>query len=86
MKLTLSSASAYLKLLLKPVFLRSALTTLLLAPLAARADLVAHLRFDGDLKDVNGHHDGRPVDPKLKRIGICFLPPGTISSAWTRER
>ena len=20
------------------------------------------------------------------RIGICFLPPGTISSAWTRER
>ena len=22
----------------------------------------------------------------LLRIGICFLPPGTISSAWTRER
>ena len=21
-----------------------------------------------------------------QRIGICFLPPGTISSAWTRER
>ncbi len=23
---------------------------------------------------------------RIKRIGICFLPPGTISSAWTRER
>ena len=22
----------------------------------------------------------------IERIGICFLPPGTISSAWTRER
>ena len=41
------------------------LTTLLLAPVAAHADLVAHLRFDGDLKDTTGRHDGRPVDPKL---------------------
>ena len=37
------------------------LTTLLLAPVAAHADLVAHLRFDGDLKDAAGRHDGRPV-------------------------
>ena len=28
------------------------LTALLLAPLAARADTVAHFRFDDDLKDV----------------------------------
>ena len=37
------------------------LTTLLLAPVAAHADLVAHLRFDGDLKDATGQHDGRPA-------------------------
>ena len=41
------------------------LTALLLAPLAAHADLVAHFRYDGDLKDVTGRHDGRPVDPNL---------------------
>ena len=48
-------------------FMKSSLTltALLLAPLAARADLVAHFRFEGDLKDVTGQHDGRPVDPKL---------------------
>jgi hypothetical protein len=40
------------------------LTALLLAA-AAHADLVAHLRFDGDLKDAAGRHDGRPVDAKL---------------------
>ena len=34
------------------------LTALLLAPMAARADLVAHFRFDGDLKDATGQHDG----------------------------
>ncbi len=34
------------------------LTALLLAPVAAHADLVAHLRFDGDLKDAAGRHDG----------------------------
>jgi hypothetical protein len=33
------------------------LTALLLAA-AAHADLVAHLRFDGDLKDAAGRHDG----------------------------
>ena len=65
MKLTLAAAYPHLKSVLKPVFLRSALTALLLAPLAARADLVAHFRFEGDLKDVTGQHDGRPVDPKL---------------------
>ncbi len=26
------------------------------------------------------------VRPRFERIGIRFLPPGTISSAWTRER
>ncbi len=29
--------------------------------------------------------NGKYADHR-KRIGICFLPPGTISSAWTRER
>ncbi len=41
------------------------LTALLLATSSAHADLVAHFRFDGDLKDAAGRHDGRPVDPKL---------------------
>ena len=45
--------------------MRPLLITLLLAPVAARADLVAHFRFDDDLKDVTGQHDGRPVDSKL---------------------
>ena len=42
------------------------LTALLLGSLPpARADLVAHFRFDSDLKDATGQHNGRPVDPKL---------------------
>ena len=42
------------------------LTALLLGSLPpARADLVAHFRFEGDLKDATGQHNGRPVDPKL---------------------
>ena len=45
---------------LKPIF--TFLAALLLAPLPAQADLVAHFRFDDDLKDVTGQHDGRPVD------------------------
>ncbi len=35
---------------MKPTLLL--LSVLLLAPVAAHADLVAHFRFDGDLKDV----------------------------------
>ena len=42
------------------------LTALLLGSLPpARAELVAHFRFDSDLKDATGQHNGRPVDPKL---------------------
>ncbi len=42
-----------------------ALIALLCAHPHARADLVAHFRFDSDLKDATGQHNGRPVDPKL---------------------
>jgi hypothetical protein len=55
---------------------------LLLAPLAARADLVAHFRFEGDLKDATGQHDGRPVDPKLSP----FFAPGRVGSAVVIEK
>jgi hypothetical protein len=48
---------------LKPIF--TFLAALLLAPPPARADLVAHFCFEGDLKDATGQHNGRPVDPKL---------------------
>jgi hypothetical protein len=41
------------------------LIALLFSGAIAQADLVAHFRFDGDLKDATGQHDGRPVDPKL---------------------
>ena len=65
MKLSLATAYPHLKLAIKAVLRRSAFAALLLVPLSARADLVAHFRFDDDLKDVTGQHDGRPVDPKL---------------------
>jgi hypothetical protein len=60
----------------------SLLTTLLLAPLAARADLVAHFRFDDDLKDATGQHDGRPVDPKLAPA----FAPGRVGNAVVIEK
>ncbi len=36
------------------------------------------------LQELAKEYDLHPV--QISRIGICFLPPGTISSAWTRER
>ena len=62
--------------------LRPALTALLFAPLATRADLVAHFRFDDDLKDVTGQHDGRPVDPKL----APSFAPGRVGNAVVIEK
>lgn len=38
------------------------------------ADLMAHYRFDGDLKDAAGQHHGKPVDPKVESAfgwGVC---------------
>jgi hypothetical protein len=60
------------------------LTTLLLAACAspAHADLVAHFRFDGDLKDVTGQHDGRPVDPRL----TLSFAPGRVGYAVVIEK
>ena len=58
------------------------LTALLLAPAAARADLVAHFRFDGELKDATGQHDGRLVDPKL----APSFAPGRVGSAIVIEK
>jgi hypothetical protein len=58
------------------------LTALLLAPVAAHADLVAHFRFDDDLKDVTGQHDGRPVDPKL----APSFAPGRVGNAVVIEK
>lgn len=59
------------------------LTALLLAALpSAHAGLVAHYRFDGDLKDATGQHNGRPVDPKL----APSFAPGRAGSAVVIER
>ena len=58
------------------------LTALLLAPMAARADLVAHFRFEGNLKDVTGQHDCRPVDPKL----APSFAPGRVGNAAVIEK
>jgi hypothetical protein len=66
---------------LKPI-LTFLTTLLLLAPMAARADLVAHFRVDGDLKDVTGQHDGRPVDPKL----TPSFAPGRVGNAVVIEK
>ena len=57
-------------------------TLLVLACTAAHAGLVAHFRFDGDLKDATGRHDGRPVDAKLKP----GFAPGRVGSAVVIER
>lgn len=66
---------------LKPIF--TLLAALLLAPLfPAQADLVAHFRFDDDLKDLTGQHDGRPVDPKL----APSFAPGRVGSAVVIEK
>jgi hypothetical protein len=61
---------------------RTLLIGLLLAPLAAHADLVAHFRFDDDLKDATGQHDGRPVDPKL----TPSFAPGRVGNAVVIEK
>lgn len=59
------------------------LTALLLAALPdAHAGLVAHYRFDGDLKDATGRHDGRQVDPKLSPS----FAPGRVGNAVVIER
>ena len=58
------------------------LTALLLATSSAHADLVAHFRFEGDLKDVTGQHDGRPVDPKL----APSFAPGRVGNAVVIEK
>jgi hypothetical protein len=61
--------------------------TRLMAPLlvpvvSAHAGLVAHFRFDGDLKDPAGRHDGKPVDPKL----APSFSPGRMGSAVVMEK
>ncbi|WP_396159972.1 LamG domain-containing protein [Flavobacterium sp.] len=60
------------------------LTALLLAAFASptQADLVAHFRFDDDLKDVTGQHDGRPVDRKL----APSFAPGRVGNAVVIEK
>ncbi len=58
------------------------LTALLLATSSAHAGLVAHYRFDGDLKDATGRHDGGPVDAKLAPT----FAPGRVGSAVVIER
>lgn len=57
------------------------LIALLLAS-PARAGLVAHFRFDSDLKDVTGQHDGRPVDAKL----APSFAPGRVGNAVVIEK
>ena len=58
-------------------------TALLLGSFSpVQADLVAHFRFDGDLKDVTGQHDGRPVDPKLAPA----FAPGRVGNAVVIEK
>lgn len=59
-----------------------ALFAALLLASPAHADLVAHFRFDGDLKDVTGQHDGRPVDPKL----APSFAPGRVGNAVVIEK
>ena len=66
---------------MKPLLPLLALLALLLTPLA-HADLVAHLRFDGDLKDTTGRHHGRPVDPKLSPA----FAPGRVGGALVIEK
>lgn len=61
---------------------RKLLTSLLLATATAHAGLVAHFRFDGDLKDATGRHDGRPLDAKLAPT----FAPGRVGSAVVIER
>ncbi len=48
----------------------------------ARAGLVAHFRFDDDLKDAAGQHDGRSVDPKLAPT----FAPGRVGNAVVIEK
>ena len=65
---------------MKPIF--TFLAALLLAPPPARADLVAHFCFEGDLKDATGQHNGRPVDPKL----APSFAPGRVGNAVVIEK
>ena len=58
------------------------LLSALLLSTPARADLVAHFHFDGDLKDATGRHDGRPVDPKLAPA----FAPGRFGNALVIEK
>ena len=67
---------------MKPTLTLLALAALLLATSSAHADLVAHFRFDGDLKDATGQHDGRPVDVTL---ALSFAP-GRVGSAIVIEK
>ena len=58
------------------------LLSALLLSTPARADLVAHFHFDGDLKDATGRHDGRPVDPNLAPA----FAPGRFGNALVIEK
>jgi hypothetical protein len=75
-------ACTVLKSAWQAVLRRSAFAALLLAPMASHADLVAHFRFEDDLKDVTGQHDGRPVDPKL----APSFAPGRLGNAVVIEK
>ena len=59
-----------------------ALLAALMLASPARADLVAHFRFDGDLTDATGQHDGRLVDPKLAPA----FAPGRFGGAVVIEK
>jgi hypothetical protein len=75
-------ACTVLKSAWQAVLRRSAFAALLLAPMAAHADLVAHFRFEDDLKDITGQHDGRPVDSKL----TPSFAPGRVGKAVVIEK
>jgi hypothetical protein len=49
---------------------------------AASGGLVAHFRFDGDLRDATGRHDGRPVDATRTPRFV----PGRVGGAVVIER
>jgi hypothetical protein len=82
MKTFFAAAYAHFNFTWQTILPRWTLIALLFAPLAARADLVAHFRFDDDLKDVTGQHDGRPVDPKL----APSFAPGRVGNALVIEK
>lgn len=68
---------------MKAIMLRCAVATLMLVAAAgARGGLVAHFRFDGDLEDATGGHDGRPVDAKH----TPRFTPGRVGAALVIEQ